>query len=348
MPCIDFCTDLVYLLAQPFYKAEVFALCLIFVSTSWFHFIYYLVQLQAHPKMWLFEMPSCLFFAKYDSIFKLTVTALAYFVFLILNGNILLLFVGGLLYATKVMTISSVSNAWFYCWTGGSKYEQQTVFNSALFNELLYGELVMESLPQFIVQLLNTSVLHHRNYQRFNATSIVSIVSSAVSVLNGLYRLVYLRLYHGVNLKTLPADLTLGGLIPSNGKVVDTPANGIRANSKIVVFHSQQIDGDELRATNYEVDHMNYEMTKRNKTPADMSGEIESLKETIKQLASRITSHDTRIMAHDTRCSHASSIYSSTYLLTYSPACRLDKIEYSLLPNEERRLLWLYWYTFHI
>ena len=217
LPLVDFMTDLVYFLSQPFRTSVPLAICFILLLFPWVHFAYHLVQVKAHPKMWLIEMPGLLFFDNYDNIFKVAYTGLGYLVFSILNGNIILFVLGGFLYATKLFPIATASNNWYFCWIGDNRLENKALaLDGALFNSLQSSELLLESLPQFTLQLINAVYLSRLGVTDFSLISILSITVSSISMLHVLYRIVYTKLYHGKNLSMLPVDLTLGGLIPSN------------------------------------------------------------------------------------------------------------------------------------
>jgi hypothetical protein len=217
LPLVDFMTDLVYFLSQPFRTWVSLAICFILLLFPWVHFAYHLVQVKAHPKMWLIEMPGLLFFDNYDNIFKVAYTGLGYLVFSILNGNIILFVLGGFLYATKLFPIATASNNWYFYWIGDNRLENKALaLDGALFNSLQSSELLLESLPQFTLQLINAVYLSRLGVADFSLISILSITVSSISMLHVLYRIVYTKLYNGKNLSMLPVDLTLGGLIPSN------------------------------------------------------------------------------------------------------------------------------------
>ena len=217
LPFMDFITDLAYLLTQPFYHWVVLALCFAFVIIPWIHFAYHLVQVKADPKMRLIAMPRVLFFAEYNNIFKVAYTGLGYLVFSTLNGNIVLFLLGGFLYATKLFTITAVSNMWFYYWLGDNRLaNSDVVLDGAELNSLLSLELLLESLPQFTLQLTNAIYLSNLDVQNFTVTSIVSITVSIISMVHTLYRIIYIKFYLGRRLDSIPVDLTLEGWIPAN------------------------------------------------------------------------------------------------------------------------------------
>ncbi len=217
LPFVDFMTDFAYIITQPFYSWVGLMSCFCLITVPWIHFAYYLSQMKAHPKMRFIEMPNSLFFRKYDTIFKVAYTGIGYLLFTILNGNILWFLLGGFLYAIKLFPITVVSNTWFFYWLGDNRLENNILtFDGAFFNNLLYSELLMESLPQFILQLVNAVCLYNINVQDFTAISVTSITVSTISLMHVLYRIVYTKLYLGQNLAFRPVDLTLDGLIPSN------------------------------------------------------------------------------------------------------------------------------------
>ncbi len=61
--------------------------------------------------------------------------------------------------------------------------------------------MIMESLPQFILQLVNSAMMINVYRNKLGLTldvsSGISIATSAVSITNGLYRYIYLKFYKG-------------------------------------------------------------------------------------------------------------------------------------------------------
>ena len=63
-------------------------------------------------------------------------------------------------YATKVLCIRALYNGWFRWWSGNSDCDINKQVDSEILNECLYAELFLESLPQFITQLMNNVLLN--------------------------------------------------------------------------------------------------------------------------------------------------------------------------------------------
>ena len=106
LPCLDFLSDLSYLLTICFRFLPFFVICFVILIFPWMQFSFKLVQVKAHPTLRLVEIPSYLFFDKYDNVLKTIFSGVVYFVFLTINGHIFWFILGGFLYATKLFTIT--------------------------------------------------------------------------------------------------------------------------------------------------------------------------------------------------------------------------------------------------
>jgi hypothetical protein len=93
---------------------------------------------------------------------------------------------------------------------------KEIVLDSIQYNLLVYGELFYESIPQFMIQLINSLTLQQMEIVDFPATSYISVGISLIVIISGLYRFIYLKLIRKVDILKLPTDLTLGGNILSN------------------------------------------------------------------------------------------------------------------------------------
>ena len=217
LPCLDFLSDLSYFLIVCFRFLPYLVICFVILIVPWIQFAFKLVHVKAHPTMRLVEIPKYLFFKEYDNMFKTAFAGLVYFVFLTINGLILWFILGGFLYATKLFTITRVSNFWYFYWFGDNRMESdKVVIDSAEYNLLVYSEVIYESIPQFIIQVINSKYLDNDNIVGFSATSYFSIIISSIVIANGLYRLIYLKCVKNLDILNIPLDLTLGGNIPSN------------------------------------------------------------------------------------------------------------------------------------
>jgi hypothetical protein len=106
LPCLDFLSDLSYLFTICFRFLPFFVICFVILILPWIQFSFKLMQVKAHPTLRLVDIPKFLFFDKYDNVFKTIFSGVVYFVFLTINGHIFWFILGGLLYATKLFTIT--------------------------------------------------------------------------------------------------------------------------------------------------------------------------------------------------------------------------------------------------
>lgn len=225
LPCLDYFSDLSYFLTVCFRFLPCFVICFLLLIVPWIQFGFKLVHVKAHPTM-VVEIPEYLLFKEYDNMFKTAFAGLVYFVFLTINGLILWFIFGGFLYATKLFTITRVSNFWYFYWFGDNRMESdKVVIDSAEYNVLVYSEVIYESIPQFIIQVINSKYLDNDNIVGFSATSYFSIIISSIVIANGLYRLIYFKCVKNLDILDVPLDLTLGGNIPSNKWYKTSPDN---------------------------------------------------------------------------------------------------------------------------
>jgi hypothetical protein len=142
---------------------------------------------------------------KYDSIPKALLGLVGYLPLYIINLPISLpLFVlGHVLYCCKVFPISRVSNVWLRLYTRSTKHTSSVVILVPLLQQSIFEEMITESLPQMFIQIINNSFTNI-----WSPLSYFSTAMSGIMILNGMWRLVYYRLYLKIAIDAIPTPLS--------------------------------------------------------------------------------------------------------------------------------------------
>lgn len=125
-------------------------------------------------------------------------------------GNVLLhvlwLFLGIFLLMTKTLAIGRVWNLWFRFWTASSAFDTDVDVDTKDLNTYLHHEFYYESVPQFIVQVINAFLM-----KQLSPLAIFSFSQSIIMSLNGCWRYVYFRYFltEPMELEHIPIEMSI-------------------------------------------------------------------------------------------------------------------------------------------
>lgn len=145
-------------------------------------------------------------FEKYDNVIKIIVTFLLGLpCFIIVSPLVVPWAVFGIfLYMTKLFANKAIQDFWLSVWTGEAVKPSGEMVDKKVLNESIFSEIVFESLPELILQSLNNQLLGE-----WNIVGYISAANSALSVANGVYRVLYFKFYLKQNLVDVEVDLYL-------------------------------------------------------------------------------------------------------------------------------------------
>jgi hypothetical protein len=204
-PAIDFVSDLMYIVGTVFYDYTLFIVCCVFYLLPMFFFWRMLVKHGVYFGFYIGKPPAFSVMDKYDSIPKALLGFIGHVPLYVINMPVLLplFLVGHVLYCFKVFPISRVSNLWLRLYTRSSKHTSSVNVIIPLLQESIFEEMLTESLPQMIIQIANNSL-----NSMWAPLSIFSTAMSSIMILNGIWRLVYYRLYLKIKIGAIPTDLS--------------------------------------------------------------------------------------------------------------------------------------------
>ena len=204
-PAIDFISDLMYIVSTLFYNNIICIVCCFFYLLPMFFFWRMLVKHGVYFSFYFGKPPAFAVMDKYDSIPKALLGFVGYFPLYIINLPISLplFLVGHVLYCCKVFPISRVSNLWLRLYTRSNKHTSSVVIIIPLLQESIFEEMLTESVPQMVIQIVNNTMTNV-----WSPLSYFSTIMSGLMILNGIWRLVYYRLYLKINIDAIPTDLS--------------------------------------------------------------------------------------------------------------------------------------------
>ena len=128
--------------------------------------------------------------------------------------------VGMYLLQSKVLCIGNVWNFWFFFWLGSEQFNMLALERSGsnidfgILNESLFTEFICETMPQLIIQSINTWYTGG-----VNAAFLFSVSLSGYNTINGLYKYLYYVAYLRKSISDVPQEIKmLGGFVKSNFK----------------------------------------------------------------------------------------------------------------------------------
>jgi hypothetical protein len=164
-----------------------------------------LIKHGVHFGFYIGSPPAFAVMEKYGSIPKAFLGLVGYLPLYIINLPTLLplFLVGHVLYCCKVFPISRVSNLWLRLYTRSTKHTNNVVIIIPLLQESIFEEMLTESVPQMVIQIVNNSLTHV-----WTPLSYFSTAMSSIMICNGIWRLVYFRLYLKIAIDAIPTDLS--------------------------------------------------------------------------------------------------------------------------------------------
>ena len=116
------------------------------------------------------------------------------------------LLIGIFCFQTKVVSIRPVRKMWFYVWSGENQNvldDSEKFVDTKLLNEAIFCEMLLESVPQLILQVLNSALI--------GSIGILGFLSSSVSfylVINGVWQYGYV-FFNQKEISEFPLDNSL-------------------------------------------------------------------------------------------------------------------------------------------
>ena len=241
LPLVDIITDLLYILENDFYNPRIFIASTFFFFFPMTLFFKYLYDKNIRARFPFVQIPNNFFFDRYDNISKIYLTGIKVFPYILINLPFLLpmLLFGMFLYATNLFSISRIKRFWLFLWTGIKQVETpDEIVDSYTHNPCLYNTILLESFPQILIQTINNSKLNN-----WTDLAIISSVISGLSILDGIYRVVYYKLIKGINLVDVPIDISIVGveLMKLDRSNVDDLEQSVsnRIHGEIVIISSE-------------------------------------------------------------------------------------------------------------
>jgi hypothetical protein len=203
-PAVDFISDLMYIVSTLFYNDIIFIVCCAFYLLPMFFFWRMLLKHGVHFGFYFGKPPAFAVMEKYDSFPKALLGLAGYLPLYIINLPISLplFLVGHVLYCCKVFPISRVSNLWLRIYTRSTRHTSSVVIIIPLLQQSIFEEMLTESVPQMIIQIVNNTFTNV-----WTPLSYFSTIMSGVMILNGIWRLVYYRIYLKTAIHAIPTDL---------------------------------------------------------------------------------------------------------------------------------------------
>lgn len=221
IPVSDTFTDLAYVCGARFYGLLFFALAFLFFMVPNIAFCRHLYLVGMRPKLLLpcyGIVPKSAQFEDYDNLVKVLVGFGVNIPWILLNTPYLLpkLVTGMFLYSTKVLAIGGVQTRWNRWWTGTDEYAVLENIDVHMLNESIYVEILAETFPQVIIQILNHSLINQSMTTGWDLVSGASIVVTILNTMNGLWKLLYYKAIKGINLDDIPVDFAIAQIIESD------------------------------------------------------------------------------------------------------------------------------------
>jgi hypothetical protein len=187
-PAIDFISDLMYIVSTLFYDNILCIVCCVFYLLPMLFFWRMLIKHGVHFGFYIGKPPAFAVMDKYDSIPKALLGFAGYIPLYIINlpVSLPLFLVGHVLYCCKVFPISRVSNLWLRLYTRSNKHTSSVVIIIPLLQESIFEEMLTESVPQMVIQIINNTLTNV-----WSPLSYFSTIMSGLMILNGIWRLVY-------------------------------------------------------------------------------------------------------------------------------------------------------------
>ena len=147
-----------------------------------------LVKHRVHFSFYIGSPPAWATLEKYDSILKAFLGLAGYLPLYIINLPVFLplFLIGHALYCCKVFPVCRVSNLWLRYYTRSTKHTSNYVILLPMLQESIFEEMITESLPQMILQIINNTLTN-----MWSPLSYISTAASGIMILDGIWRLGY-------------------------------------------------------------------------------------------------------------------------------------------------------------
>jgi len=181
-----------------------------------------------------------------DDISKLFLTTIVKFLYFILNAIAIfvLAIMGMYMYTTKVLCVGGLANWWFKAWTGNDDHEMVEAIDTEILNESIYVEIMLETLPQVVIQIYNNYMLDP-DVAQWNPISILSLTITFMNTLNGVYRFFYFKFFKHVNLTTIPVSMIVLGFVLFEAPLTN---HGELMKENIALREQNELEMQELQA----------------------------------------------------------------------------------------------------
>ena len=221
-PALDLLSDIQYILSTPFYSQGLFYSCVVFIFLPSLMFVHVLLEKGAPLAMFklLDHIPGCS--GSYEilekellqimggdfggSPWKLPRSFLFVLWMLICIAFFSPVYIfGAFCYQSKVIAIKPVWDTWILLWTFSNNYSMEEFqIDTAILNESLFSEFFFETLPQLLIQSLNS-----RATGLFGSVQVFSTCLSAYITVNGLVTFGYYKGYKGRSWGNIPTKTAL-------------------------------------------------------------------------------------------------------------------------------------------
>lgn len=204
-PAVDFVSDIMYIVSTLFYDVGILVVACLFFMLPMYFFWRMLNKHGVHFSFYIGSPPAFAVMEKYDSIPKALLGLVGYLPLYVINLPVMLplFLLGHVLYCCKIFPISRVSNLWLRLYTRSTKHTNNVVIIIPLLQESIFEEMLTESVPQMVIQIVNNSITHV-----WTPLSYFSTAMSSIMILNGIWRLAYYRLYLKIGVDAIPTDLS--------------------------------------------------------------------------------------------------------------------------------------------
>ena len=191
LSALDTTTDLLYILVNPFSDSIFFGLIIFFYLVNILTYINYLRVTKPGLIASLVTVPPTIA----SSSSKFTLLLLVPYYTFILVKSLTLLFIGYLLYTSKLIVLAPIHNNFMFWFAQSNNFQTTQLVDNEHFSESIYYELFFESTPQIILQVLNWgSTSFGGSVVEVNKLLFISIISSGFVLLYHSQKLVRTKL----------------------------------------------------------------------------------------------------------------------------------------------------------
>lgn len=132
--------------------------------------------------------------------------------FSITNGPLVFTWfaIGVFLVQSKVISIGKIWSAWFRVWDGTDYFHKSLDLDTALLNESLFADFVLQASPMLIIQAINNS------YQQLwtEQVALLSYITSVLIAIIGAYRFIYIKRKYKLDVRDVPFEFFGYNLVP--------------------------------------------------------------------------------------------------------------------------------------